>query len=104
MFLGQLCDGPSGLFIFILAKQRKGREESVSSASTTSHACTPCFPLPYRNICIIKGEESSHHSQPLLLPIHPREIQGDMIEQEGTRIMGKMFIACGCFYRDNGKQ
>ena len=73
------------LSLFWRSGGRGGKKVYPVRAQPAMHARL-AFPSPYRNICIIKGEESSHHSQPLLLPIHPREIQGDMIEQEGTRI------------------
>ena len=87
------------LSLFWRSLGRGGKKVYPVRAKPAMHArlAFPSPSLPYQNICIIKGEESSHHSQPLLLPIHPREIQGDMIEQEGARIVGKMFIASGCF-------
>ena len=75
------------LSLFCIGEGRERKKVYPVRASTPTqqaamHArSTPCFPSlppsPNRRICIIKGEESSHHSQSLLLPIRPKEVQGD---------------------------
>ena len=60
----KLCCAVFAMFIFIFAQ---GREEGKEGARSTGQPCRLSLP---RNICIIKGEESSHHSQSVAVASH----------------------------------